>query len=184
MLILYHTDSYQHQFCGGKKAVKALLSEKWAALHYAPARFSNQIKESQIQWTPRHLALHNVCRNHFSSKLSLHCLPADTNFWFYCEAKNWLKIGKSKSKWDVAVYYIYYNKAHKWKAMVFWVSHQCHQTYLCAAWKGRQPLDKAQSLIVICFPLCLPSFYYLGSLGWICYHKTRHATTMVQGDWQ
>lgn len=35
--------------------------------------------------------------------------------------------------------------------------------------------------------LCLPSllqFYYLGSMGWICYHKTSSATTMALGDWQ
>lgn len=35
--------------------------------------------------------------------------------------------------------------------------------------------------------LCLPSllqFYYPGSMGWICYHKTSSATTMALGDWQ
>ena len=91
-----------------------MLWENWAALHYAPVR-SNQIKESWIQWTPRHLALHNVCRNHFSSKLFLHCLHADTNFWFHCWAKDWLKFCKGRSKWDVAEHYIYYNKAGKRK---------------------------------------------------------------------
>lgn len=75
--------------------VKALLSEKLVALHYAPATFSNQIEEARIQWSPRHLAVHNVPRNQFSSKLSLHCLPADTRFSFYCKAKNRVKIGES-----------------------------------------------------------------------------------------
>lgn len=132
MLILYHTDS--HQCCEGKKkkAVKALLSKKRALLHYAPARFSNQIKESQIQWTARLLVMYNVCGNHFSSKPSLHCLHVDTNLSFHCDAKNWLKAGGSKSKWDVAEHYICHNKADAWMAVMIWVSHQCHQTYLRA----------------------------------------------------
>lgn len=55
------------------------------------------------------------------------------------------------SKLDAATRYIYYNKADKWTAWVIGMGHRCHQTHLCAAWKGRQMLGKTQSLIVICF---------------------------------
>lgn len=44
MLILYHNDFLKNDLW--KKIVKALLSEKWAALHYAPSEFGNGIKKA------------------------------------------------------------------------------------------------------------------------------------------
>ena len=79
-------------FFGEKKNLSRICFERSEQLCIMLQRgLAGQIKEAQTQWTPRHLALHNVCRNHFSSKLSLHCLPADTNLSFHCGAKIGLK---------------------------------------------------------------------------------------------
>lgn len=111
-----------------KKAIKAVLSETWT-LVLTPARFSNWIKESQIEWTSRLLVMYNVCGNHFSQSCLLIVCTLTEILSFYCQARNWLKTVKSRRKWDVAENYMCYNKADTWMAMMIWVRHLCHQTY-------------------------------------------------------
>lgn len=138
-----------------KKAVKALLSENWPALHYAPVRISNQIKESWIQWTPRHLVLHNVCRKSFFLQ---NCLFIVCTLTQISDSIVELKIGWNCVKAganEMLLSITSTTTKHANGREMIWVSCQCHQTYLCAARGGRQPLDKARALIVICFFHCV-----------------------------
>lgn len=97
-------------------------------LQYTSVWFSNQIKESQIQGAWWCIMLVEIIFP--QSSLFIICTLTQISHSIVT-LKNWLKTGKSKSKWDVSKHYICHNKADTRMAMI-WVSHQCQQTYLCA----------------------------------------------------
>lgn len=128
-----------------KKGRRSHQSFAVTDVNFCELKLSHQIKEPRLQRAAISRRCVKSVQVIFSSKWRLHCPRSDTNSYFYWKAKDWMKTGKSWSKWDVGEYYICSNKADVVTAPAMWVSCQCYQTHL----------QNGKSLIVFFFSYCV-----------------------------